>query len=48
MYISAHPLDNFWFEMTHYHFTPLTEVELDQNKKNALCELQDIFLLRNI
>ena len=36
MYISAHPLDNFYFEMTNYHFTPLTEIEADHNKKRIM------------
>lgn len=36
MYISAHPLDPFQFEMTHYHFTPLPELEAEYNRKRLL------------
>jgi len=36
IYISAHPLDSFLFEMTNYGFTPLSEIDKDGNKKRTL------------
>ena len=36
IYISAHPLDGFLFEMNNYGFTPLTELDADYNKSRPL------------
>ncbi|MBK7762008.1 MAG: DNA polymerase III subunit alpha [Bacteroidetes bacterium] len=36
IYISAHPLDNFIFEMTHYGFIPLSDIDKDIYKKRSL------------
>ncbi len=36
IYISAHPLDSFQFEMTNYGFTPLSEIEKETNRKRLL------------
>jgi len=36
MYISAHPLDGFWFEFQHYNFTPLSEFDSEQNRRRTM------------
>ncbi|MBK7689905.1 MAG: DNA polymerase III subunit alpha [Bacteroidetes bacterium] len=36
IYISAHPLDGFQFEMNNYHFTPLSSLEPDKLKNRVI------------
>ncbi len=36
IYISAHPLDSFQFEMTNYGFTPLSDIEKENLRKRQL------------
>jgi DNA polymerase-3 subunit alpha len=36
IYISAHPLDTFQFEMQHYHFIPLSEIHQEHLKNKPL------------
>lgn len=36
IYISAHPLDGFHFEMKNYHFTPLSELEPEKLRNRVI------------
>ncbi len=36
IYISAHPLENFQFEMKNYHFTPLNEIDVLKLKNKII------------